>query len=183
METNRRKFVQKACLGAAGLCGFTQMVKASSGITKQPNDGEKRFMQSWIYRLLENLSTNQDATEHQSILKNCSASHYEYLEMDNLLKPYEGNLKKFNTFLEEQWGWKIDYQKDRSILMANENKDVCVCPLVNQQKNIKMSGLCYCSEGFAERMFSKVVGHQVKARVLTSIQRGDACCRYEIKLA
>lgn len=42
--------------------------------------------------------------------------------------------------------------------------------------------LCYCSEGFAELMFSKVVGHPVKAEVIRSIHRGAASCAYQIDI-
>lgn len=42
--------------------------------------------------------------------------------------------------------------------------------------------MCYCSEGFAERMFSVVCEHQVEAVVISSVQRGDERCIYRIEL-
>ena len=94
-----------------------------------------------------------------------------------------GDIEKFNQFIEEKWGWKIDYQKEKGILLADENKNYCVCPMVNQEKGVKSTIYCYCSEGFAEQMFSVVVGHQVKAKVISSVLRGDERCIYEITLS
>jgi predicted hydrocarbon binding protein len=64
--------------------------------------------------------------------------------------------------------------------IADENKTKCVCPMVNKEKGVRSSILCYCSEGFAEKMFSTVVGHPVKAKVISSIHRGNNRCKYQI---
>jgi predicted hydrocarbon binding protein len=42
--------------------------------------------------------------------------------------------------------------------------------------------ICYCSEGFAERMFSRVAGVEVSAEVVSSVRRGDLSCVYRIEL-
>jgi len=47
---------------------------------------------------------------------------------------------------------------------------------------LKSTLLCDCSEGFAEKLFSAVVGKPVKAEVVASIQRGAKSCRYRISL-
>jgi hypothetical protein len=39
-----------------------------------------------------------------------------------------------------------------------------------------------CSEGFAERMFSNVLGQPVQASVLRSILKGDPSCVYEVQI-
>lgn len=100
--------------------------------------------------------------------------------MDDMLTDYEGKLERFIDFIEEKWGWKIEYNQVTKTLIADENKNYCVCPMVSKVKETKLPALCYCSEGFAEKMFSKVVGQPVTANVISSIQRGDKSCKYKI---
>lgn len=66
--------------------------------------------------------------------------------------------------------------------MADENKSFCVCPLVNVKKKTVSDAICYCSEGFAELMFSAVFEKPVTAIVISSVIRGDSSCRYKIDL-
>ena len=184
MTTNRRNFIGKSCLAGACICGFTSMVQAGSQTQndKPSPDPNKLLMQDWISNLLLNIDNQEDEVTCRKIMKGCAISHFTHLNMDNFLKPYEGNLEKFNAFIEKEWGWKIDYQKDKGILVADENKNYCVCPMINQQVGIKSSIHCFCSEGFAELMYSKVVGHSVKAEVISSIHRGNPSCKYQIEL-
>ena len=185
MTTNRRNFIEKACLAGACFCGFTSMVQA--GTQAQNDDGapdpNKLLMQDWIATLLLQIDDQEDEATCRKIMKGCARSHYNHLKMDDVLKPYEGNLEKFNSFIEQKWGWKIDYQKDKGILVADENKSYCVCPMINQKVGVKSSIHCFCSEGFAELMFSKVAGHPVKATVISSIHRGNDRCKYQIELS
>ena len=181
MNSKRRDFLKKACISGGCLCGFTSLVKAVPSSTEP--DPDKLLMQEWISTLVSNINENADEKMRQKIMKSCAISHYEHLNMDSVLEPYVGDLEKFNQFIEEKWGWKIDYQKEKGILLADENKNYCVCPMVNQEKGVKSTIYCYCSEGFAEQMFSVVVGHQVKAKVISSVLRGDERCIYEITLS
>lgn len=185
MKSNRRNFIEKACLTSACFCGFNSFaVDAStsrcSSARGEPDDRNLKFMQDWISNLLLNVDKNSDREGCRKIMKPCSAAHYNFLEMDNMLIPYEGDIRKFIQFIGEQWGWKIDYNADTNTIIADENKNDCVCPMVNKEKGIS-SAICYCSEGFAERMFSKVIGCEVKATVVSSIHRGDKSCRYKIE--
>ena len=72
--------------------------------------------------------------------------------MNDVLSPYTGNLEGFIEFLEEKWDWKIDYNKTKKTLIANENKNYCVCPIINNKNRVNKSAICYCSEGFAENI-------------------------------
>jgi len=181
MKTQRREFLKKACISGACFCGFPALVNASN---KQGNESDpnRLFMQDWISTLLSSIDENEDENVSRQIMKKCAAAHYNHLSMDEFLKPYEGNLKTFIQFIEKEWGWKINFQKEDGILIADENKNVCVCPMVNQNKGVKSSILCYCSEGFAENMFSKIIGHPVKAEVVSSIHFGDKTCKYKITI-
>lgn len=181
---NRRDFLKKAtCLTGACLCGFTSLVTTatSAEATPVPNPNEA-LMQDWISNLLLSIDQTADRATHRTILKACAVAHYQHLNMDAFLQPYHGKIDDFNQFLEKEWGWKVNYQKDKGVIVADENKTSCVCPMVNKVKGVKSSILCYCSEGFAELMFSKIVGHPVKAEIVQSIHRGAKTCVYQINL-
>jgi hypothetical protein len=102
--------------------------------------------------------------------------------MDELLQPYIGDLESFHSFIEKKWGWKVDYRKEENYLVADENKNYCVCPMADANRKDQLPILCYCSEGFAELMFSKVAGCPVQATVISSIRRGGKTCKYKIEI-
>lgn len=182
---NRRVFIKKACMAGACLCGFPSILQAAdvTSTGSSGSDKEKGLMQDWISTLLLSIDEHASRDECRNIMKKCAISHYEHLNMDELLLPYVGDIEKFTLFIEKEWGWKVSYQKEAGVIIANENKKACVCPLVNPKKGVKSSILCYCSEGFSELMFSKVVGHPVKASIVSSIHRGDGSCIYKISLS
>jgi hypothetical protein len=148
----------------------------------EAEDPNKALMQEWISNLLLSISDIEDKSVCRKMVKKCSVVHYSHLKMDAVLEPFVGNIEGFIGFLETNWGWKITYKKGDRTLLADENKNYCVCPLVNKAKGVKSSILCYCSEGIAELMFSKVFDHPVKASVLSSIHRGNTSCKYEIEI-
>lgn len=188
MATNRRNFIGKACITGACFCGFTSLfahsiVSTGANEVDESNDRKLKFMQDWISNLLLNIDENSSQEDCRKIMKPCSAAHYDFLEMDKVLAPYVGDIRKFIQFIGEKWDWKIDYNPDSGIIIADENKAQCVCPIVNKERGVRSSILCYCSEGFAEKMFSTVAGHPVKAKVISSIHRGNDRCKYEIRIS
>jgi hypothetical protein len=187
MTITRKDFFKKACLSGACFCGFTSFAVQGGNLSgtsnaEEPDDKNRKFMQDWISTLLLNVDENADDEECRKIVKPCSVAHYNFLEMDKVLAPYIGDMAKFTQFIGNEWGWKIDYNTETGVVVADENKSYCVCPMVNKEKGVRSSILCFCSEGFAEKMFSTIVRHPVKARVISSIHRGNDRCKYEITL-
>lgn len=185
MENKRRTFLKTACLTGACLCGFSSLIRGEM-VSDNPDvgtDSAKILIHEWISTLLLGLDENEDEATCRKIMKKCALVHYDQLNMNDLLTPYYGDIIKFCRFLENEWGWKIDYRESEGVLVADENKNHCVCPMVNLQKGVKSSVLCYCSEGFAELMFSRLLAKPVEAKVISSIHRGDASCKYEIKIS
>ena len=184
MTLSRRNFIKKACLSGACICGFNTI----SGVNifnndEAPDDDQNTAMfQKWIAEILTNLDNNLPETEIRKLVKSASVSHYQNLNMDVSLAPYIGKMNDFIRFIEKIWDWKFSYEDNGKVLLADENKSTCVCPLINKSKDIKYPALCFCSEGFAEMMFSKVNESPVKATVISSIQRGDEKCVYRIIL-
>lgn len=185
MTVNRKDFLKKVCFSGACLCGF-----GSIAFSKEVDDSNKDKMQTqklsllqdWIASILLNVNDELDKGSARKLIKKTAGVHFENLKMDTLLAEYKGDLDKFTVFLREKWGWKVDYDKEKRILIADENKNYCVCPIAVHKKDKDSSAICYCSEGFAEKMFSLVSGVQVQAEVIASVRRGDTSCKYKIVL-
>lgn len=187
--TTRRNFLKKACLSGACLCGFSSILRSETFntlITSQSettHKNEKMFLK-WITELLKNLENcHLTETQLRQIVKSSSIAHHQYLDMDTMLTPFKGHLDNFIEFIKEKWGWKVTYEDcEKQVLIVDENKAHCVCPLLQNEQTKKLPALCYCSEGFAERMFTIVCTHPVNATVISSIQRGNNKCIYRIVL-
>lgn len=175
----RKGFLKKVCLIGTCLAGFDR-VSLSQGSVKNniQNDNGCLLQQTWISEMLKQASS-LDEEKMIHMLKNLSVVHFNQLQMDNMLAPYKGNLESFIGFIEEKWGWKIFYDKENKTIVADENKDYCVCPMINHDME-NASLMCHCSEGFAEKMFSMVTGENAKAVVISSVLRGNKSCKYQI---
>ena len=137
---------------------------------------------AWIAALLPALAAEPDRAVAGRVLKAGAGAHWDNLRMAEKVAPFRGNLDALLEFLRTQWGWKIE-RPEPGVIVADENKPSCVCPLLRKGEQSDLSVLCNCSEGFAERLFGAVVGHPVRAEVTQSILRGAATCRYRITLA
>ncbi|GLH71750.1 hypothetical protein GETHLI_02520 [Geothrix limicola] len=183
MESTRRSFLTSCTTGLCA-CGFSRLAAASPvGAAEGEVKTVKDPMPSkWIAALLPQLERNMDRGTAKSVLKGCAGAHFDHIDMGKQLAPYVGRLDAFLVFLSAEWGWKIDHDKAAGFIDIDEAKSYCVCPLVHKEAGLKSTLLCDCSEGFAEKMFSAVVGKPVKAEVVASIQRGAKSCRYRITL-
>ena len=185
MSINRKDFLWKVCVSGACMCGFSSLALAGDENNKPTQeskapDEKQLLVQDWIASLLANIGSELDEESARKVIKKTAIVHYNNLKMDNMLADYVGNLEKFISFIEEKWSWKVDYNKTTKTLIADENKNYCVCPISQIRKDVSISAMCYCSEGFAEKMFSVVAGVPAKARVVSSIRRGDERCKYKI---
>lgn len=180
---NRKKFLSGACLTGACFCGFGALPAVANNTPSAVQDNSKQLTQDWLSTLLSNLNGQVDEEVLREVLKKSAVVHYNNLNMDATLAQYVGDLGKFIQFLEKSWGWKIDYNPTTKVLIADENKEHCVCPVIEHKMGMNTSAICFCSEGFAETMFSTVAGFPVKARVISSVRKGDKTCKYRIEMA
>jgi hypothetical protein len=182
---SRRDFIKKVCISGGCVCGFGGIIQNhifSNTLQSVENKKDETMPLKWIKEVLINLDENLNENQLKKITKSASIAHHKDMNMENMLLPYKGKLDEFVKFIEEKWDWKVTYEDNGKILIADENKHVCVCPLLKDDKETKYPALCYCSEGFAERMFSYVCEQPVVAIVTSSIQRGDKRCIYRINL-
>ena len=156
MTVNRKDFLKKVCFSGACLCGF-----GSIAFSKEVDDSNEDKMQTqklsllqdWIASILLNVNDELDKGSARKLIKKTAGVHFENLKMDTLLAEYKGDLDKFTVFLREKWGWKVDYDKEKRILIADENKNYCVCPIAVHKKDKDSSAICYCSEGLQKKCF------------------------------
>ena len=191
---DRKDFLRKACIAGVCGCGFGALalkaenlkndIQASRSANGNPDDQDtgNPMTQQWLRSLIDNRDRNIDASELRRIIKMSAGVHYEQLKMDELLSAYTGKLGEFIAFLEKDWRWKVDYNEATGVIHADENKSYCVCPVLKSSSATDSPAICYCSEGFAELMFSRVAGVEARAEVISSIRRGDKSCIYRIEL-
>lgn len=193
MKTTDRRSFLKSIACAACLCGFSSVFKLaaeenseaaiSSSTNQDISQAEKNeaFALQWIMNLLESLEDNKlSDSQLRSIVKKTAEAHHNLLDVPEMVKPYIGKPDEFISFLEKAWGWKVQDNKIDRLLIVDENKPFCVCPLLKNNTGKLFPALCYCSEGFAEKMFSYVFQHPVSAKVTASVQRGNPSCIYHI---
>lgn len=183
MRDGRRDFLKKSCLMGFCFCGLGSMTGliASTGTEKEEDKKQESIHSKWITSLLLSLKDESPGTTRK-IIKNRAEAHFDDLNLKEKFAPYVGKPELFYDFLKNEWGWILEYDKSAGIIIADENKDYCVCPLIKNKKIEGLNALCYCSEGIAEKMFSYVTGKQVKAEVVQSILRGAGTCKYKIIL-
>ncbi len=186
MNETRRSVLKNACLCGLGACGVGASVCAQANANEAPRPQappRDPMPYKWISTLLPSIEANTDREHAKAIIKGCSQSHFDHLAMNKtIVSRFSGKLEAFLEFLKGEWGWIVDYRKEEGIVLVDENKPACVCPLVQRDIALKSGLLCFCSEGFAERMFSAVVGRPVKAEVQESILRGNKSCKYKVVL-
>jgi len=172
---SRKDFIRKACATGACLCGAGCM-----GFANDIFGVEEAMPRQWLSLLLGHIDGMADEVQKRSLLKGCAQAHYNHLKLTELLAPYRNNPDAFVQYLESGWGWKVSHDKATRTILADENKDHCVCPVAAPLPQKGPAALCYCSEGFAEAMFSFVLRRPVSATVVSSILRGGERCVYRI---
>jgi len=187
MSINRKDFIKKACLTGVCTCGLAPVLlggkaRKITDIQDQNDANPNVLQQEWIAALLGNMDNTISESEMRALLKPCSLTHYNSIGMDKITGAHAGDMDGFVSYLRSDWGWKVDYKKEEGIIVCDEDKDHCVCPMVNKAENDGPGAICYCSEGFIEKMFSAVAGRPLMATVDTSILRGDKSCRYIVYL-
>lgn len=183
--TSRRGFI-KGCAGLACACWFGSIFDLSAKANEIDKESEinrdEAFALQWITELLDSLyKNNLSDSQLRSIVKFTSQAHRDLLAVPEIVSPYIGKPDKFIEFLQDSWGWIVKNDSAKRMLIVDENKPICVCPLLKNISDKLFPALCYCSEGFAEKMFSYVYEHPVEVTVAASVQRGDPSCIYHIR--
>lgn len=192
---SRRNAIKKMALATVGIFAapYTNLSFGQNFIKKEDIiDSDKdalndlTFIRDWTQRLLYGIEKQCSEKTISNIdfrkaLAHCSEVCFE----KNGFKEQIGAMKNFDEFVDvchNEYGWIVDYDKSNGILICNENKDHCLCPIARSVKNNLAGTLCHCTETELERMFSMAYKGNVKATVLKSILRGNDRCIYKIEL-
>ncbi len=183
---NRRAFLKGAGLLSICGCGLAAECsarpgEAASDAAQAPAAVPEPLAKHWVATLLPLLAASNP--EHaRSAIRKCFEPHFRSLALEPTLDKFRGNVEGFVRYLEKEWGWVVSYSPETGVILVDENKTYCVCPVLPKERSGDLGLLCYCSEGIAERMFSHVAGSPVRARVVASVLRGDRTCKYRIEL-
>lgn len=132
MAIDRKDFLKKVCFSGACFCGFSSIAfptsaRAAENTSLQEQDNKLTLVQEWISDLLRNVTIELEGNLARKLIKSTAGVHNKELKMDALLADYKGDLDKFVVFLHEKWGWKVDYDKDKKVLIASIRKGDASC--------------------------------------------------------
>jgi hypothetical protein len=139
-------------------------------------ENDTRLVHDWLEILIA--ETSKSPLDNAALMK-CADAHYRILNMEETLRPMKGNLEKLIAYLRTTMGWIVQHDVHNRIILADEAKPECVCPL-RKAGLIEAPLLCECSRGFASQMFGYVVEHEVKTEIVRSILRGATSCVYKV---
>lgn len=142
---------------------------------------ENEFDLAFTAGFTETYLRSEGSLSCRDAMRAASEYHYRQLGIEAELDSLSGSIDALFSMLTEKWGWIIEYDSENGVIIADENKPDCVCPIKRVCKNAS-SLLCDCSAGFAERLFSRALRRPVKTEILSSVIRGDASCKYKITL-
>lgn len=182
MDNSRRDFMKRACMGTLCMCGLSRIAQADVIESIGEDISKKEMSTKWILEVLNNIDKSLNEEQRRAIIKSASIAEYENIKVEETMSQYKGDIDKFIIYLEKEWGWKCHFEENKKILIADENKSFCVCPFMKNNMGKLYPAMCYCSEGFAEKMFSYIIGHPVAARVISSVQWGNERCIYRIEI-
>lgn len=192
-KMNRREALKRIGIATMGLAvgsyetTFSQEVcnNKESTISVEEMDN-LQFTRDWAKNFLDNIQTDcEQAADHKIDIKKtlmrCSAICFAKNGFEEKIKSC-GSFDKFIDFCEKELGWIVNYNRSEKVLVCDENKSECLCPIVKTCKGKVSAYMCCCTEGELKRIFETAYGGKVKTEVLSSILRGDKRCVYRITL-
>src|SRR5574344_2037122 len=116
MDDSKRDFVKKACLGTMCLCGLSNIANAKIFENMDVKAAPPKQMQvNWILEVLKNVDQNLSEEERRKIIKSASIAEYENQNVETNMAQYKGDIKKFISFLEKDWGWICNFENDGDV--------------------------------------------------------------------
>ena len=175
----RKEFFKNAC--AYGLCGcFGVSLLTGEETTNDKTDAvldwRIDFMQSRFRDLLYILDESLDQETLVPILNRLGSKCG-----DDFAKKYKNNPEGFFKFIKSLWADTVDYDKDKGIIIVNENiRETCNCPYIKEKDAPKI--LCECSLGTQKRIYESLFGRPVQVTLEKSVLHGDERCSFKIQL-
>ncbi|RPJ74487.1 MAG: hypothetical protein EHM24_06015, partial [Acidobacteria bacterium] len=145
--TDRRSFFKHAGVAICA-CGVTGPGGAfgAAALTASPlaEAAPEPLAKKWVATLLPLLAAG-DRERARTMIRACWSPHYEGLGMQGTIDKFRGDLPGFLRHLQAEWGWVVTHSAEQGLILIDENKSQCVCPILPKEHTGDLGLLCYCS--------------------------------------
>jgi hypothetical protein len=178
---DRKTFLQKslfagaACIYGAGLVSVPKSFGQDGVATGDPLEG---FRNEWVKAFLKNLDTGFGEAERLRLVESCGRDCARRGAV-RMAESFKGNLDGMISALSSHLGKDNAKLEDGLVTLVYPE---CYCPMVSKIKEKLSPTWCNCSRGWVLEMFGIAADKPVEVKLLQSIKRGDAVCRFEIKV-
>lgn len=138
---------------------------------------EKKFQ--WAQAACLDLTERFDRAELMRIRERCICN--DGASTAKLLAKYrreagslQGMVELFNS--RETFAW-LEYVSDRELVFCYPQ---CYCGCVKRGDGLLPEAWCYCTVGYAKRLFGQLLGEAVQAELLESIKTGGKRCAVRV---
>ena len=142
------------------------------------------FTRIWANQLLDNMSetgAGKRFVNGEKAIEACSAYCFREKNMAEMFKDVT-TLEELIEIFRTKWNWVVDYDKEHGVLICNENKDYCLCPIEHCSKGDVSKNLCLCTRGMIKSIFRFALQKEVNVELLRSVIRDGKSCIYKIIL-
>ncbi len=162
--------------------GFNKIEKETPALPEE-KAADLEFTKNWTKDLMNELGKIEqgEKTDVGEAIGNCSQMCYDSKHLDEELTGFT-SASQFASYLEKEWGWKVQFDEAAGVLLCDENKDHCLCPIVRATCNALSGSICCCTSGMLKRIFKRALGRDVKAEIVRSVVRDGKSCIYRITL-
>jgi hypothetical protein len=177
-KVNRRRFLKTSGAGALGMACFSMgNLKAQD----RKEDKTAKHCRWWLDTLMnqiEKCDIKRDCSELVEMVgRECARNHVirKAKEIKNKAgtKNITGIIKAINQELFKSELFK--YQEN--FISAQWHK--CYCP-TRSAGYVSSPVFCHCSVGWVKELFETLLSKKVKASLIKSIAKGDACCKIKV---
>ena len=178
---DRKAFLQKtlfagtACACGIGLVSAPNIHGQDTAAVPDPLEG---FRNEWVKAFLKNLDASFDEAGRIRLMESCGRDCARR-GATKMAESYRGNVDGMIAALAGHLGKEnVKRDSERVILIYPE----CYCPMVSKSKESLSDTWCECSKGWVLEMFGIAADKPVEVKLVQSIKRGDAVCRFEISV-
>jgi len=174
----RKEFFKKACGIGICSCVLPGFFKSNELSAKENNrdSWKEGFVQHRFSKLVDILDDTLSEETKNKILENLGRECSKRSQIDK----YKNNLQGFFEHLENNFGEKVTFDKEKNIIRVETAERECFCPMFDSKKVSK--SICQCSVGWQSQTYETILGKTVEAKCVESVIRGSKKCVFEIKL-
>lgn len=154
----------------------------------------------WVIAAIERLDKLADEEQKCAVISKCA--HDRPLEDIQRFKEIFNDTQDIDKVLEvygEDLPWLEKPYRDGTILYTSKPpanreaydkavsrdeiiKAACFCPIVQAASEKMPRTFCYCGAGWAEQLWSEVVGQSVKVEIIETVVDGGRMCKFAVHL-